>query len=107
MSEELNDSIDPVGRFRQAQLNLLSNIEGKHGAKPALLTVLFAMSATLIEAAISFILLYSEDNLLAALVSTLFPVILLWTIAAYQATYVNLPKQYDELIEQYEKKLDV
>lgn len=106
MSAGSKPSLNPMTRYYQAQLNLLNDIEGKHRTKPNVLTVLFALGATLIEAAISFTLLLS-DGQIVAIVGALFPVMLLWTIAAYQANHVNLPKQYDELIEQYENELDV
>ena len=102
MTEELN----PKERVRQAKLKLLSDIEGKHRVKPSLHAIAFAVAATLIEATIAFVILQPEGQPIA-IVGALFPVILLWTMANYQADHVNLPKQYDKLVEQYDNGLDL
>ena len=102
----MNEELNPKERVRQTKLKLLSDIEGKHRAKPSLHAITFAIAATLIEAGIAFVILQPEGRPIA-IVGALFPVILLWTMANYQANHVNLPKQYDELMEQYDNELDL
>ncbi len=102
----MNQNFNPNKHYYQSQLKLLEEIEGKHRTKPALLTVLFAIGSTLIEAAIAFQLLHGKDLRLAIVVS-LFPMGVLWTMANYQANHVNLPQHYDELKEQYDHELDL
>ncbi|MBE9014046.1 hypothetical protein IQ250_28045 [Pseudanabaenaceae cyanobacterium LEGE 13415] len=99
------EKLDPDALYTEVQLELVEEVEAKHRLKPALFTIVFAIGATLIEGAIAFELLKQESQVLRVF-AALFPMTLLWLIANFQSTYVNLPNCRDELKEQYHHELD-
>ncbi|MBW4575780.1 MAG: hypothetical protein KME08_10900 [Aphanothece sp. CMT-3BRIN-NPC111] len=91
---------DPRARYYQTQLHLLNDREGKHDAEPSKTALVFSVGLSAVEAAVAFFLL-SPAGWLIASTGAMFPVFLLWAMANFQADRVELPKKYDELVEQY------
>ena len=90
----------PKTVYYEAQLNRLNDVENKHNNFPSKPALVFAGGLSVVEAGIAFYLLIPAGALIAT-IGGLFPVFLLWAMANYQAEHVELPKQCQELMENY------
>lgn len=100
-----NSEFNPKAQFHLAQLGLLEQVEGKHEAEPAKSALGIALGLSAVEGGVAFLLL-SPTGWAIAFIGGLFPIILLWAMAYFQADRVELPKRYDELVDQYSAEAD-
>jgi hypothetical protein len=99
-----SSEFSPKAKYYQAQINRLNDIEGKHDREPDKPAAFIAVGLSVIEAGVAFFLLLPAGPLIAS-GGAMFPVLLLWGMANFQAERVELARKYDELVEQYDESV--
>lgn len=87
-------------RYRKSQLDLLEAKEGKYQNSPKPQTVGIAVLATVAEP-LGVLWLLWPAGWTIALFGAFFPVALVWTMAAFMANRVEVPREQDKSVEAY------
>lgn len=97
--------INPALNYRQAQIEILDEVEQQFESEPDKTHLLIVIGLSLIEGGVSYMLLASAP-LVIAITASFFPVFLLWAMANYEADNDGIPEKYDQLVEVYNDKLN-